>query len=97
MPSPVQWDVEFETVCKDCGEQCHGCEFEGMEPMCFEELDHSKSPGGNTTVELLLIDPGYWRVSNTSTKILACYNADACKGGVTGDPEYCLKGYEGPC
>ena len=92
-----QTNVSLDTVCKNCGEECANCGLEGETPMCLEEIAHSSSPGGNTTVELLSIENGYWRVSNTSTKILECYNTKACKGGVTGDPEYCLEGYEGPC
>ena len=45
----------------------------------------------------LKIDPGYWWSSETSRKILACYNLDACRGGLTGSPDYCTNGYKGPC
>lgn len=97
MNAPPQSDVRFETVCQDCDALCKNCDLEGKKPMCVEELDHSSSQGGNTTVEMLLIEPGYWRSSSTSTNILACYNADACRGGVTGADDYCREGYEGPC
>lgn len=65
--------------------------------MCLEKLDHSSAAGGNNTIESLSIDPGYWRATNTSIYILACYNVDACVGGVTGGQDYCHIGYEGPC
>ena len=87
----------FDTVCKECDAPCEQCYFEGKEPMCVDEIEHSSSPGGNITVELLLIERGYWRASKTSTNILACYNPNACQGGVTGTPDYCLRGYKGPC
>lgn len=60
-------------------------------------MEHTKSSGGNTTIEGLEIDPGYWRATKTSRKVLACYNTEACKGGVTGAVDYCRAGYEGPC
>lgn len=65
--------------------------------MCFDELDHSSSVGGNTTIELLSIDQGFWRATNTSPDIFACYNTEACGGGVTGSEDFCRKGYMGPC
>lgn len=87
----------FETVCKGCDTQCSGCTVEGEEPICLEELGHSTSAGGNTSLESLLIERGYWRATNTSMDILACYNAEACLGGLTGGKDYCSEGYEGPC
>ena len=68
-----------------------------MVPSCAEALDHTSSAGGTVTLEMLSIDPGYWRVTEYSEDVLACYNADACLGGVTGTDGYCLEGYEGPC
>lgn len=65
--------------------------------MCLEELEHSTAEGGKSTIEFLLIDPGYWRATNTSINILECYNAKACLGGVTGRSGYCKTGHEGPC
>jgi len=93
----LQSDNVFTTVCKDCDVLCQTCLYEEKEPVCNAVIDHSSSPGGSATVEMLLIEHGYWRASNTSTNIFACYNPDACQGGVTGSPGYCLKGYEGPC
>lgn len=92
-----QMGTLFETVCKGCDIQCSGCSFEGKEPICLGELRHSTSAGGNTTLESLLIERGYWRATNTSMEILACYNAKACLGGLTGGKGYCSKGYKGPC
>lgn len=66
-------------------------------PVCSTELDHSTSRGGNVTLNLLEFDPGYWRATSTSKVVLACYNEDACLGGITGADGYCRQGYEGPC
>ncbi len=68
-----------------------------MVPMCSDVLEHTNSSGGSVTLEELWIEPGFWRATQTSTDILACYHADACLGGVTESAGYCLKGYEGPC
>ena len=48
-------------------------------------------------METLLIERGYWRATNSSETVLACYNGDACLGGETGTSDFCSKGYEGPC
>ena len=66
-------------------------------PYCEVVLAHSSSNGSSTTIESLSIDPGYWRATATSENVLACYNLDACEGGVTGASNYCHKGYEGSC
>lgn len=89
----------YEAVCDGCQTSCDGCFFDEplVVPQCSEVLDHAASTGGNITLELLSIDHGYWRATASSTDVLACYNADACLGGVTGTAEYCLEGYEGPC
>ena len=69
-----------------------------MYPVCSKALEHSTSTGGpNATLMTLEIEPGYWRASSTSREISACDNKDACKGGLTGSPDYCRKGYKGPC
>lgn len=65
--------------------------------MCTGVSEHFNSSGGDTTIETLLVDPGYWRASAVSENVFACYNADACRGGETGASDYCLEGYEGPC
>ncbi|CAM9340915.1 unnamed protein product, partial [Hapterophycus canaliculatus] len=44
----------------------------------------------------LNIDKGYLRATNTSDIILACYNPDACSGGLTGSDGFCTSGYKGP-
>ena len=44
-----------------------------------------------------MLEAGYWRTTNTSRNVLACFNEKACLGGVTGNPGYCSDGYEGPC
>ena len=89
----------FGVMCKGCGEKCDGCYFERSSetPVCAETMENSYSPGGLTTLDLVSINPGYWRATAFSEEVLACYNADACLGGLTGAPDFCLDGYEGPC
>ena len=48
-------------------------------------------------METLLIERGYWRATDSSETVLACYNGDACLGGETGTSDFCSQGYEGPC
>ena len=60
-------------------------------------MEHSNSSGGTITLEAISIQPGYWRATGSSTDIVACYNTEACLGGVSGTAGYCLEGYEGPC
>ena len=89
----------FEIVCDGCNIECEGCTIADIDtaPVCSDLLDHTDSQGGKAILETLILDPGYWRATNTSRTILACFHKEACKGGLTGDPEYCLTGYEGPC
>lgn len=87
----------FETVCDGCGTQCPRCIIPGETPECTVVLDHTRSNGGYTTIDELMVDSEYWRATATSEDILACYNPDACLGGVTGTTEYCDEGYQGPC
>lgn len=97
-PYPVRsqsTDV-FDVVCKGCP-VCDDCPTSRGVPACAEELDHTESTGGNATIQDLEIDPGYWRATNTSKKVLKCYNSDACSGGITGASTFCSTGYEGPC
>ena len=68
-----------------------------MVPICTEAMQHATSSGGSTTLETISINPGFWRATATSKEVLACYRDDACLGGVTGAPDYCLKGHQGPC
>ncbi|CAM9655567.1 unnamed protein product [Ectocarpus fasciculatus] len=88
----------FEAVCDGCPVACDGCSFDEppVVPTCSDVMDHGASTGGNVTLETLSIDRGYWRATSSSKEILACYNADACLGGVTGTAGYCLESYEGP-
>ena len=94
-----QTDDPYETVCDGCQTACDRCSFDEppLVPACSEVMEHAVSPGGVVTLEMLEIEPGYWRATETSTDILACYNEDACLGGVTGAAGNCLEGYEGPC
>eukprot|EP00752_Nemacystus_decipiens_P007555 g6749.t1 len=88
----------YEAVCDGCPIACDGCVFTEplLAPICSDVIAHSTSSGGKTTLEELSIERGYWRATNSSETILACYNADACLGGETGASDYCLDGYEGP-
>lgn len=94
-----QSDNPFEVLCHGCETTCNRCVFvEGdLAPTCREVMDHTTSDGGNVTLRELSVNKGYWRATPTSPEVLACYNADACLGGVTGTSSYCLDGYEGPC
>lgn len=90
----------FAAVCSGCDTLFDKFSEEGPPapvPVCSEELEHSHSAGGNATVEMLEIAPGYWRATTTSRNILACLNADACEGGITDTSGYCAEGYKGPC
>ena len=60
-------------------------------------MEHAYSPGGLTTLGMVWIEPGYWRATPSSLQVLACYNADACLGGLAEASGFCLEGYEGPC
>eukprot|EP00903_Cladosiphon_okamuranus_P021507 g19772.t1 len=88
----------YEAVCSGCQTSCDECLFEEPDrvPVCKGAIDHSTSSGGTVTLQTLSIDPGYWRATASSEDILACYNADACLGGISGTIDYCLEGYEGP-
>ena len=91
----------YETVCDGCGsqEECSGCivKDNNQTHVCTEVLDHTDSQGGTATLETLVLDPGHWRATNSGRQIMACFNKDACGGGLTGKPDNCSTGYEGPC
>ncbi|CAN0353583.1 unnamed protein product [Ectocarpus sp. 6 AP-2014] len=91
--------TRYETVCKGCSKESDWLvmvESEDRVPKCSEQLEHTQSKGGNTTIQTLELDPGYWRTTRDSTHVLACYNGDACEGGMTDDQAFCHQGYEGP-
>lgn len=87
----------FDVACKDCDTICNDCAYDAEVPSCTDELDHTTSDGGDTDLTTTEIESGFWRASASSKTILACYNAQACRGGITGDHGYCAEGYEGPC
>lgn len=89
----------YDTICDGCRTTCEGCSFDDplLVPICTDVMDHAASPGGTVTLEMISIDGGYWRATPSSREVLRCYNQDACLGGVTGTPDYCLQGYMGPC
>lgn len=86
-------------ICQDCDTLCNGCNIENNTPVlrCTTMIDHAKSGTVTTTIEGVIVEPGYWRASSQSRNVLACFNANACLGGLTGDPDFCLIGYKGPC
>ncbi|CAN0170750.1 unnamed protein product, partial [Ectocarpus sp. 4 AP-2014] len=86
----------LDEACSGCQATCDGCAQPPMVPLCSDVIPHSMSDGGVVTLETLSIDPGYWRAISSSTEVLACYNSDACVGGITGATGYCGMGYEGP-
>eukprot|EP00752_Nemacystus_decipiens_P008479 g7576.t1 len=88
----------FEAVCDGCDTPCDNCSFGEplLEPTCSDVLEHSNSSGGNTTIETLSVEPGYWRATTVSPNVFECYNADACLGGLTGEAAFCREGYRGP-
>ena len=88
----------YETVCDGCG-KCSGCIIKDIyyTPVCTDVFGHTDSQGGIATLETLVVEAGYWRATNTSRQIMACFNKNACGGGLTGNPMYCSPGYEGPC
>ena len=94
-----QSDELFETVCAGCPGPCNACDFDEWVPSCSTLSEagvaHASSPGGDTRIEDLVIEKGYWRATKTSSTVLACYNEDACPGGITNGS--CSPGYNGPC
>lgn len=52
--------------------------------MCTAAMEHAFSAGGTDTLAMLSIERGYWRATPSSEEVLACFNSDACLGGVTG-------------
>lgn len=89
----------FDVACKGCGASCQGCTFgeSPVVPICAQTMEHSTSSGRATTLTGVSINRGFWRATSNSEDVLPCYREEACHGGVTGSPEYCRIGYEGPC
>lgn len=86
-------------ICQGCYRPCDECFIEANTsvPACTTLFANAQSDNGTATIEGVMVDPGYWRVNNQSENVLSCYNADACLGGLTGEPGFCHDGYEGPC
>lgn len=93
--------MRFETACLDClaWEKCFGCTIvDGdITPACEAPFEHTTANEPGLSLETLNVSRGYWRATDNSTNILACYNPDACNGGLTGADNYCASGYKGPC
>eukprot|EP00903_Cladosiphon_okamuranus_P018351 g16883.t1 len=92
--------ARYEVVSFDCPEwdECSGCSIatSNVVSTCEAPLEHSEATQPGTALETLNISDGYWRATNDSDLILACYNADACNGGQTGAEDFCAPGYTGP-
>ena len=93
--------ARFEAVCYDCPDwdTCLSCTIErgDVRPACEAPLEHTTAIDPGTILETLNINEGFWRATNKSDNILACYNPDACSGGQTGADDFCAPGYKGPC
>ncbi|CAM9790810.1 unnamed protein product [Scytosiphon promiscuus] len=63
---------------------------------CVAPLEHTTAEEAGATLGTLNITRGFWRATNKSDSILACFNADACSGGPTGAETFCAPGYKGP-
>lgn len=87
----------YGAACNGCQAVCDDCVEPPLVPQCTDVMLNTASEGGPITLEMVSIDKGYWRATNSSREVLACFNADACVGGLTGTADYCLEGYEGPC
>lgn len=91
----------YDSVCGGCPswEDCQNCTVDDISsaPICLDALARTTANESGTTVETLSVDEGYWRVTRSSTTILACYNPDACGGGQTGTETFCSDGYSGAC
>ena len=95
----IQVGNRFDAICSGCV-HCPSCTVEKHlnVPTCSVAIDHSISPGGyNVTLMTLVIEKGYWRTTSESVRVLSCYNADACNGGLTATRDFCRTGYKGPC
>eukprot|EP00903_Cladosiphon_okamuranus_P018352 g16884.t1 len=92
--------ARYEVVCLDCPDwaECSGCSIArgNVVPTCEAPLENTEATQPGTTLETLDIARGYWRATNDSDNVLACYNADACIGGRTGADDFCAPGYTGP-
>ncbi|CAN0250034.1 unnamed protein product [Scytosiphon promiscuus] len=92
--------ARYEEVCLDCPDwdQCSDCSIANgdVTATCQVPLENTQAKENGVTLETLDVTGGYWRATNDSVYILACYNADACIGGQTGAEDYCAPGYTGP-
>ena len=105
-PPCVRWQDGLGTGRHDrsCGgcppwEECYNCTVHdsNLDPTCSNALAHTTAIKPGNTLETLSVAKGYWRATNTSSNILACFNKAACLGGQTGAETFCDDGYMGPC
>ena len=94
----------FDEVCSRCSTRRDGVNtseevrIDGK-PVCHDKpVGARAAPLGSrgTTVETLALEPGYFRTSNESHKVISCYQKNACRGGSDAG-KYCASGYTGPC
>ena len=65
-------------------------------PVCTDLPYGARENETGITLETIILNVGYYRISNTSTDVRECYQKEACIGGyVVGG--YCAAGYQGPC
>lgn len=87
-------------MCVGCPDldECSGCTITrpDITPICEAPLEHTTAEQEGVTLETLSIARGFWRATNKSENILACFNTDACIGGVPLDG-YCAQGYTESC
>ncbi|GMI32420.1 hypothetical protein TrCOL_g8025 [Triparma columacea] len=78
----------------DC--QCEAGDFKSDESsICENVFAGVSSTSDGMTVPTLSIEPGFWRSSETSKKVLPCLDKRHCKGG-SNVTDLCTEGYTGP-
>ncbi|GMH85601.1 hypothetical protein TrST_g3602 [Triparma strigata] len=75
---------------------CEQTDFESDSTGTCEAVSKGvKSSVGGMNVETLDLEPGFWRTSSSSTKVLPCLNPKHCKGGAD-TADLCADGHTGP-
>lgn len=96
-------DVRFEMACAECptGENTSNqgavkVQYPNRIPECEPVPRGVMSLSSGTTVEMITLERGFFRTSETSRDILECHRQSSCIGG-NDATNYCAPGYEGPC
>lgn len=98
----VEDSCRFEVVCAGCAENCSETLVgvtvvdEDTVPSCALIPTGVVSTDSGATVESLVLEAGYYRVSKTSDDVVECHREESCLGGSDVD-DYCETGYTGPC